>query len=126
MHECQKLSTSSDQIEREFLTQDHRHDGDLTESVMLGPAFQTSWVMHKLHDNPCNLPDLGIFVLDAAVLHATRVAARVRGACLAPSMHCKSIALVLKIAFMHLQILFFLRQTRITRNHIVNLSCNSD
>ncbi len=26
-----------------------RHERDGTESVMLGPAFQTSWVMEKLH-----------------------------------------------------------------------------
>ncbi len=27
-----------------------RHDRDLTESVMLGPTFQTSWVMENLRD----------------------------------------------------------------------------
>ncbi len=27
-----------------------RHGGDLAESVMLSPAFQTSWVMENLHD----------------------------------------------------------------------------
>ncbi len=48
LHECQKLSTF-DQVGREFLMLD-RHDRDLTESVMLGSAFQTSWVMKNLHD----------------------------------------------------------------------------
>ncbi len=27
-----------------------RHDRDLKEFVMLGPAFQTSWVMEDQHD----------------------------------------------------------------------------
>ncbi len=48
LHACQKLSTF-DQVGREFLMQD-RHGRDLAESVMLSPAFQTSWVMENLHD----------------------------------------------------------------------------
>ncbi len=48
LHECQKLYTF-DQVGGEFLMQD-RHGRDLAASVMLSPAFQTSWVMEKLHD----------------------------------------------------------------------------
>ncbi len=48
LHECQKLS-SFDRVGTEFLMQD-RHGRELTESVMLGAAFQTSWVMKNLHD----------------------------------------------------------------------------
>ncbi len=48
LHECQKLSTF-DQIGTEFLMED-RHGGDLAESVMLSPAFQTLRVMENLHD----------------------------------------------------------------------------
>eukprot|EP00926_Amoebophrya_sp_RCC4398_P021360 GSA120T00025259001.1 len=45
-----KISNLSafDQVEREFLMQE-RHDTDLKESVMLGLAFQTSWVIENLH-----------------------------------------------------------------------------
>ncbi len=42
-------SSSFDKVGRQFLMQD-RHEKDRTESVMVGPAFQTSWVMEKLHD----------------------------------------------------------------------------
>ncbi len=48
LHECQKLPTF-DQVRREFLMQD-RHERDLSDSAMLGPAFQTSRVMENLHD----------------------------------------------------------------------------
>ncbi len=48
LHESQKLPTF-DQVGREFLMQD-RHERDLTDSAMLGPAFQTSRVMENLHD----------------------------------------------------------------------------
>ncbi len=49
LHECQKLSTF-DQVWKEFFMQ-VRHGRDLTDSVMLGPAFafQTSRVMKNLH-----------------------------------------------------------------------------
>ncbi len=48
LHECQKPSPF-DLVERVFLMQE-RHDRDLRESVMLGLASQTSWVMEKLRD----------------------------------------------------------------------------
>ncbi len=31
-----------------------RHDRDLKESVMLGLAFQTSWLMQNVHDKSEN------------------------------------------------------------------------
>ncbi len=58
LHDCQQLATF-DQVESEFLMQD-RHDIDLRESVMPGPAFQTSWVMENLHDK---LPRMVSFVV---------------------------------------------------------------
>ncbi len=65
LREYQKLS-AFDQVEREFLMQE-RHDRDLkVESVMLGLAFQTSWVMENLHHNSCIfLPDPDIFTFDS-------------------------------------------------------------
>ncbi len=69
LHDCQK-SPSFDQVGREFLMQD-RHERDRTESVMLGPAFQTSWVMEKLHDKSRMLPDPDIFAVDTRVAPAT-------------------------------------------------------
>ncbi len=48
LHECQKLSTF-EQVGTEFLMQ-NRRGRDLAESVMLSPAFRTSWVMENLHD----------------------------------------------------------------------------
>ncbi len=62
-HECQKLS-AFDQVEREFLMQE-RHDRAQKESVMLGLAFQTSWVMENLHHKSCILPDPDIFTFDS-------------------------------------------------------------
>ncbi len=64
LRECQKLS-AFDQVEREFLTQE-RHDRDLEDSVMLGLAFQTPWVMENLHHKSCILPDPDIFTFDMA------------------------------------------------------------
>ncbi len=49
LHECQKLSTF-DHVGREFLMLDGHGTDHLTESVMLGSAFQTSWAMKNLHD----------------------------------------------------------------------------
>ncbi len=49
LHECQIKLCTFDQVGRESLMQD-RHGRDLTDSVMLGPAFQTSGVMENLHD----------------------------------------------------------------------------
>ncbi len=62
LHDYQK-SSSFDQVVRQFLMQD-RHERDRTESVMLDPAFQTSWVMEKLHDKSRILPDPDIFTSD--------------------------------------------------------------
>ncbi|CAD7950519.1 unnamed protein product [Amoebophrya sp. A120] len=63
--ECQKLS-AFDQVEGEFLMQD-RHGRDLKESVMLGLAFQTSWVLENLHHKSCTLPDPDIFTFDIGI-----------------------------------------------------------
>ncbi len=63
---CNQKSSSFDQVGRGFLMQD-RHERGRTESVMLGPAFQTSWVMEKLHDKSLILPDPDIFTFDIAV-----------------------------------------------------------
>ncbi|CAD7945389.1 unnamed protein product [Amoebophrya sp. A120] len=56
------------QGEREFFLVQRRHDEDVIEqSVMLGPAFQTSWGFESLHDDPCtHLPqeDPDIFAVD--------------------------------------------------------------
>ena len=41
-----------------------RHERDRIESAMLGPAFQISWVMEKLHDKSRILPDPDIFTFD--------------------------------------------------------------
>ncbi len=40
------------------------HKKGLAGSVMLGPTFQTSWVMEKQHDKSRLLPDPDIFTLD--------------------------------------------------------------
>ncbi len=41
-----------------------RHERDRAESVMLGPAFQTPWVMEKLHDKKSRiLPDSDILAM---------------------------------------------------------------
>ncbi len=61
LREYQKLS-AFDQVERGLLMQE-RHDRDLRESVMLGLAFQTSWVMENLHHKSCILPDPDIFTI---------------------------------------------------------------
>ncbi len=61
LHEYQKLSTF-DLIERQFLMQ-NRHDTTLTESVMLCPTYQTSWVMGHLHDKSGIPPDPDIFAV---------------------------------------------------------------
>ncbi len=44
-----------------------RHGKDLTESVMLGHASQTSHVMQNVHDKPGNLPDPDIFAVDTVM-----------------------------------------------------------
>ncbi len=68
LHDCQKLSSTFDLIERQFPVQD-RHDRTLTEFVMLCPTYhQTSWVMEKLHDSSATLPDPDIFAVDMEVL----------------------------------------------------------
>ncbi len=41
-----------------------RHDSTRTESVMLCPTYQTSWVMENLHDKSGILPDPDIFAVD--------------------------------------------------------------
>ncbi len=43
-----------------------RHDRirTLTESVMLCPTYQTSWVMENLHDKSGTLPDPDTFTVD--------------------------------------------------------------
>ncbi len=61
----QKSSSLFDQVGRKFLMQD-RHERDRTESVMLGPAFQTSCVMEKLQDKSRTLQDPDIFAFDTA------------------------------------------------------------
>ncbi len=71
LHEGQKLSTF-DQAGWEFLMQD-RHSRDLTDSVMLGPASQTSWVMENLHDKFNTLPDPDSFTFDSTSCR-TRIA----------------------------------------------------
>ena len=63
-----QTSPSFDQVGRVFLMQD-RHEGDRTESVMLGPAFQTPWVMEKQHDKSRTLPDPDTFTLDIEVVY---------------------------------------------------------
>jgi len=62
LREYQKLS-AFDQVRREFLMQE-RHDRDLKKSVMMGLAFQTSWVMENLHHKSCIFPDPDIFTFD--------------------------------------------------------------
>ncbi len=71
LHECQKLS-SFDQVQREFLMQ-YRHKRDLKESVMLGHALRTSWIIENLHGKFCNLPDPDpdIFAFDMLRKHTT-------------------------------------------------------
>ncbi len=62
LREYQKLS-AVDQVEMASLMQE-KHDRDLQESVMLGLAFQTSWVMENLQHKSCILPDPDIFTFD--------------------------------------------------------------
>ena len=62
LRKCRKLS-AFDQVEREFLMQERHDSRDLKESVMLGLAFQTSWVMENLHHKSCILPDPDIFAM---------------------------------------------------------------
>ncbi len=45
-----------------------RHERHRAESVMLGPAFQASWVTEKLHDKSRILPDPDIFTFDMGVV----------------------------------------------------------
>ncbi len=59
-----------------------RHERDRTESIMLGPAFQTSWVIEKLHDKSRMLPDPDIFTLDSAETECCKRACRVESAVL--------------------------------------------
>ncbi len=47
--------------------QDRLERDTSTESVMLGPAFQTPWVMEKQHDKSRILPDPDIFAFDTPV-----------------------------------------------------------
>ncbi len=46
------------------------HDRGLTESVMLGPTCQTSWVMENLHHKSCILPDPDIFAVRISLARA--------------------------------------------------------
>ncbi len=64
LRDYQKLSTVN-LFERQFLMQD-RHHITLTESVMLCPTYQTSYVMENLHDKSGFLPDPDIFTVDRA------------------------------------------------------------
>ncbi len=70
-----KLSTFA-LIARQFLMQD-RHDRTLTESVMLSPTYQTSWVMENLHDKSGILPDPDIFAFDILLVPAQELPPRV-------------------------------------------------
>ncbi|CAD7961456.1 unnamed protein product [Amoebophrya sp. A120] len=67
-----KLSTF-DLVERQFLMQ-NKHDRirTLTESVMLCPAYQTSWIIENLHDKPSTLPDPDIYAFDRSSPTTTR------------------------------------------------------